>query len=112
MFPGMDPRAVKQAMKKMGVTQEDIAAIEVIIKCKDKEIVISQPAVAKVKMMGEESFQISGNISVRGISTTPEITEDDIQTVADQTGVDKETAAKTLIQTHGDIAEAIMKLKG
>lgn len=107
----MDPRAVKQAMRQMGITQEEIQASEVIIKCKDKEIVISQPSVAKIKMRGDESFQISGNVSVRGISTAPEITEDDILTVADQTGADNETAAKALIQTHGDIAEAILKLK-
>jgi len=108
----MDPRAVKQAMKQMGITQEEIQASEVIIKCKDKEIVISQPAVAKIKMRGEESFQISGNVSVRGISTKPEITEDDIQTVVEQAGVDKETAEKAINDADGDIAEAILKLKG
>ncbi len=111
MFPGMDPRAVKQAMKKMGVTQEDIPAVEVVIKCKDKEIIISQPSVAKIKMMGEENFQISGRISVRQLNTLVELTEDDIATVMEQASVDRDTAYKALAFAKGDIAAAIIGLK-
>ena len=42
----MNPKMLKQAMKKMGMKQEDIDASEVIIKCSDKEIVIRNPQFA------------------------------------------------------------------
>ena len=41
MFPGMNPRKVQQMMKKMGMQQQDIEAVEVIIKTQDKEIIIT-----------------------------------------------------------------------
>ena len=96
MFPGVNPRQMQGMMKKMGVSQVDIPATEVIIKTADKEIIIVNPQVAKVKMMGQETFQISGEIHEREVSTEPEINEDDIQTVIDQTGVQKEDAMPLL----------------
>ena len=57
-MPGMDPRLVKQAMKKLGVKQEEIEASEVVIKCSDKNIIIRNPEVLKVNMMGQETFQV------------------------------------------------------
>jgi nascent polypeptide-associated complex subunit alpha len=111
MFPGINQRQLKQAMKKMGIAQQDISANEVIIKCDDMDIVITNPQVAKVNMMGQETFQITGNIEERAIDTTPEISEDDIKTVVEQTNVSQEVAKKTIIEAKGDLAEAIMKLK-
>ena len=58
----MNPRKMAAAMKKMGIAQEEIDATEVIIKCPDKEIVITEPSVAKIKAMGSEQFTISGNV--------------------------------------------------
>ena len=40
MFPGMNPRDVQKAMKRMGIKQVEIPASEVIIRCDDKNIVI------------------------------------------------------------------------
>lgn len=111
MFPGINPRQMQQAMKKMGIQQTEIPATEVIIKTEDKEIIISNPSVQKVNMMGQESFQISGNVEERELSSQPEISEDDIKTVMDQTGSDSETARKALEEANGDLAEAILKLK-
>ncbi|MDO8740683.1 MAG: nascent polypeptide-associated complex protein [Candidatus Woesearchaeota archaeon] len=109
MFPGIDPRQMQQAMKKLGMKQEEIEASEVIIKCEDKDIVITNPSVQKVNMMGQESFQISGTINEREKSV--EISEDDIKTVMEQANVDQESARKALKDSNGDIAEAILKLK-
>ncbi len=112
MFPGMNPRKVQQMMKKMGVQQVDIPATEVIIKTDGKEIVITNPSVAKVNMMGQETFQISGNVAEREISTIPEISDDDVKTVVGQANVSEEEAKKALEEHDGDIAEAIISLKG
>ena len=61
-------------------------------------------------MMGQENFQISGEIQEREISTTPDISEEDIQTVMEQTNTDKETAQKAIEESEGDLAEAIISL--
>ena len=102
----MNPQAIKQAMKKLGIKQEEIEASEVIIKTKDKNIIISNPVVTRINMQGQENFQISGNISEES-----SITEEDIETVAKQANVSLEKARKSLEANNGDLAEAILSLK-
>ena len=102
----MNPRDMQKVMKRMGVKQEEINASEVVIKCSDKELVISNPQVLKVNMMGQETFQISGEISER-----TSLNEEDIKTVMEQAGVSREEALKALEESGGDIAEAIISLK-
>ena len=106
----MNPRKMQQMMRQMGIKQEEIPAIEVIIKTKDKEIVISNPSVQKVNAMGQETFQISGDIQEKELSTTPDISEEDIKTVMEQAGVDQETAKEAIEEAEGDLAEAIMNI--
>ena len=110
MFPGMNPRKVQQMMKQMGIQQKDIEAQQVIIKCEGKDIIITNPSVAKVNMMGQETFQISGTITEQSADSTPDISEEDIKTVMEQGNVDKETATKAIEDAKGDLAEAIMNL--
>lgn len=110
IFPGMNPRDVQKAMKRMGIKQEEIPATEVIIKTPDKEMVILSPQVMKVNMMGQETFQISGEIHEREKTAAVEISEEDIKTVMEQAKCSKEAAEKALQET-GDLAEAIMKLQ-
>ena len=111
MFPGMNPRKMQQMMKKMGMQQEEISATEVIIKTEDKEIIITEPSVSKVNVMGQETFQISGEIHEREKTSAVEIAEDDIKTVVEQAGCSEEEAKQALEETSGDLAEAILKLK-
>jgi len=111
MFPGMNPRDMRMAMKKLGIQQQEIAAKEVIIRLEDKEIVISNPNVTKVNMMGQDTYQIVGEESERSLGSTPDINEDDINTVVEQTGVSKEQALKAIQDSKGDLADAILKLK-
>ncbi len=110
MFPGMNPRKVQQMMKQMGVQQVDIPATEVIIRSEGKDIVIRNPSVAKVNMMGQETYQISGEAHEEQHTTTPDISEEDVKTVMDQTGKDEETAKKAIEDAEGDLAGAIMNL--
>ena len=120
MFPGgVNPKQMQTMMKRMGIKMEEIDAEEVIIKCSDKEIVITNPSVAKVVMQGQASFQITGQEHTREIKAAEEeediaieISEDDVDMVAEQTGVSKEKAKEALEKTGGDIAEAIMNIKG
>jgi len=107
MIHGMNPKMLKQAMKRMGMKQEEIPAVEVIIKCKDKEIIITNPVVTKVDMMGQENFQISGQIHKRDLEL---FDQDDIKTIIDQTSCSEEKARETL-KKEGDLAKTILKLK-
>src|SRR3989344_6785078 len=106
MFPGMNPRKMQQMMRQMGIQQVEIPATEVIIKAGEKNIIITNPSVQKVNMMGQETFQISGNIEEQEASSTPSISEEDIQTVMEQAGVDHATAKKAIEDANGDLAEA------
>lgn len=102
----MNPALVKQAMKKLGIKQEEIDASEVIIKTRDKNIIISNPQITKINMQGQDSFQITGNVSEES-----SISDDDIKTVAEQAKVSREKAKKALERHNGDLAEAILSLK-
>lgn len=107
----MNSRQMRQAMKKMGIAQENLEAEEVIIKLSDRDIVISNPEVAKVNMMGQETFQITGEISELARDTTPDIEPEDIATVVEQTNVTKEEAALAIKNANGDLAEAILSFQ-
>ena len=112
MIPGMNPRMMKQAMKRMGIKQEEIDdAEQVIIKCSGKEIIVDNPQVSKINMMGQETFQVVGEISERELSTAPDINEDDVKTVMEQTKVSEEEAQKAIEEAEGDLAKAIMNLQ-
>lgn len=113
MFPGtIDPRMMRQAMKRLGVQQIELADVrEVVIRLADKEIVISPAQVSKVTAMGNESWQVEGRATERALDTRPAISEEDVQTVMEQAGVDKTTAAKALEQHKGDLAAAILSLE-
>ncbi len=104
----LNPKLMKQAMKKMGIKQEDLEASEVIIKLKDKQIVIKNPSVSKVNMMGKDNFQVSGDILEEKLS---KYTEEDVKTVISQTDCTEDQAKDALEKTNGDIAAAIIALK-
>lgn len=107
----MNPRQMQQAMKRMGIQHTEIDAKEVIIRTEDKELVFTNPQVAKINMMGQQTYQIIGEPKEREISTAPEISEDDIKTVMEQAGVDRKTALSAIEKHKGDLAEAIIELK-
>ena len=93
MFPGMNPAMMKQAMKKLGIKQEDIDADEVIIRRSSGNIIIKNPSVTKINMQGQETFN-----------------EEDIKTVMDSAKCSRSEAEEAL-KEHGDLTEAIMSLQ-
>lgn len=94
-------------MKQMGIAQEEIFATKVIIEKEYSKIIIENPSVTKIKIQGQESFQISGDIKEE--DKIEEISEQDIKTVTEKTGVNEEQAKKTLEKTK-DLADAILEL--
>lgn len=101
---------MKQAMKQLGIKEHVIEAHEVVIKCPDKEIVISNPSVSKINLMGQDTWQIVGEAHEHALSSAPDITEEDIDTVMSQAHVDRDTAVKAILEAHGDLAQALIDL--
>lgn len=110
MIPGVNPRQLKQMMRQMGMSQEDVDATTVIIKTPTKEYVFESPSVQKISMQGQITFQLSGKYVERELKAELNITQDDIKTVAEQAGVSEDEARRALEKYNGDIAETIVNL--
>ncbi|RLE38668.1 nascent polypeptide-associated complex protein [Candidatus Woesearchaeota archaeon] len=109
MIPGMNPRKAAQMMRKLGIQQQEIDAEEVIIKTADKELIIRNPQVSKVNVMGQETIQIIGDIEEH--KRKPKINEEDISTVMQQTGCSKEDAIEAIKNNDYNLAAAILALQ-
>ncbi len=111
----MNDRQMKQAMKKMGIKQEVLDGVtEVIIRTKDKELVITDAEVICVEMGGSKSYQVSGAEQERPLGSegpsAPVFPKEDIELVMSQTGCDMEKAVEALTAAEGQPAEAILKI--
>ena len=114
MIPGMNKKQMKQMerqMKKMGMKMEDLDGVrEVIIRFDEKELIIDNPSVSLMNLMGQETYQIDGKAREVELEYEIEIPEEDIEMVANSAGVSKDDAKAALEECKGDLAEAIMKL--
>ena len=109
MIPGfgkIDPKKMQGMLKQLGIKQEEIEAERVIIEKSDGKIVIKNPNVQRIFMQGQESWQITGEASEENVN----IKEEDILLIMEKTGKSREKALKSLEETEGDIAEAIVRL--
>lgn len=104
----INPKQLEKMAKRMGIQTSPIEAEEVIIRTPDKDIVINNPQVSKVNMMGQETWQITGEAEEK---PRQPFSNDDIDTVVNQTGASREEVTEALEAAHGDLAEAIMKIK-
>ena len=108
MMPGMDPKNMMKMMRQMGIKSDELDATKVTIELKEGgRIVVFEPQVIDVFMQGQRSFQISGKITEE-----QDAGEDDIKMVMEAAGCSREEAQNALRETAGDIAEAIIHLKG
>ncbi len=103
---GTDPKKIQQMMKKLNLNVRQIEAETVIIKSKDKEIIINKPEIMIADMMGKEVYQITGEVYEK----TP-VDENDITLVMDKTGKDRNTVVKKLEELNNDLVKTIKELK-
>ena len=103
----MNPKKMQAMMKQLGMKQEDIETIRVIIEQEDKNIIIEPASVAKITMQGQESFQITGDIREED---KKEDNTEDIKTIMEKTGKNEEQAEQALKTANGDLADAILSL--
>ena len=76
---------------------------------------IEEPSVTLVTVQGQAMYQIAGGRVSEAVTTAPAETvplESDVQLVAQQTGRSVEEARKALAEAGGDLAKAILTLKG
>ncbi len=100
MLPGMNPKMLQKAMKQMGVKEKEIDALEVLIKTSSGDLVIRDPVVKEIEMMGQKSLQVVGTIEeVSGIS------DEDVATVASQADVLK----MKLVRLLNDVMVTLLK---
>ena len=114
MIPGMNKKQMKQMerqMKKMGMKMEELeGAREVIIRFDEKELIIENPSVSLMNVMGQETYQIEGKAREVELEYEVEIPDEDVEMVANSAGVSEDKAREALEECKGDLAEAIMKL--
>jgi nascent polypeptide-associated complex subunit alpha len=103
----INPKQLEMAMKRMGMQTTQIEAEEVVIKTPEKDIVIRDPQVTLMNVMGQKSYQIIGNAEDR---PKDKFSEEDVAMIVAKTGASKEQARKALAE-EGDLASAILRLK-
>ena len=105
---GLNPKKMQGMMAKMGISQEEIDASKVIIEKTDgNKIIFENPSVTKMTIQGKDMFQIQGEALEQ--EGEVKISEEDVKTVMEKTGVDEAKARETLEKTK-DLADAIMEL--
>ena len=92
-------------LRRMGIQVKELSVKRVVIELNDKKIVLENPEVLKLSSPQGPVYQILGGKET--IEENIEISEEDVEFVAQQTNVDKEVARKYLIKHKGDIAKAI-----
>ena len=107
----ISPRAARRMMQRMGLSMTPLEAEEVIIKTKDKEIIVQNPEVSVLEVQGQRIFQVvGGEVSEKKREKAISIPEEDVQLVAQQANVSLDQARAALEQAGGDLARAILLL--
>jgi alpha-NAC-related protein len=104
----INPKQIEETMKRMGIAQQPLDVKRVVFEMEDVDLVIDEPSVMKVKMQGQDNYQVSGEAREESKQA---FSEQDIEMVADKTGADKEKVKEFLEENNGDIAKAILELK-
>ena len=104
-------KQMERQMKKMGMKMEELQGVqEVIIRFEDKELIIDNPSVSLMNVMGQETYQVEGKAREVELEYEIEIPDEDVEMVANSAGVSQDKAREALEECQGDLAEAIMKL--
>ncbi len=113
----MNPKKMKQMMNKLGMKMDPIEGVtRVIIESEGGNYIFDEAEVVVMSVQGTVTYQLTGEPRFEAPKVADsepldvEITDDDVQLVAMQTGVSEDAARSALLEANGDIAEAIMKL--
>jgi len=104
-------REMRRMLDKMGLEMKDLGSIEeVVIKTETKELYLIKPQV--IEMRGKDStiFQVVATNIEEKQRDIPVFKEEDVILVMQQATVSKEKAIQALIDSKGDMAQAILNL--
>lgn len=124
---GLNPRKMQKMMEQMGIEMEELDADRVIIELAGGErLVFDDADVTMMEARGQETYQVVGEPErqedaaiesgdedepAAGGEGDAGIPEDDVELVAQRTGVDADTAREALEAEGGDLAAAINRLE-
>ena len=109
MRGGIDPKQMQRMLKQFGIKSEELDAKRVVFELPGgKNLVVNNPSVTVVDMQGKKTFTVMGETS----EASQELPKADIEMVAKQANVDLKKAEAALKKNEGDIASAILELKG
>ena len=124
---GLNPRKMQKMMEQMGIEMEELDADRVIIELAGGErLVFDDADVTMMEARGQETYQVVGEPErqedaaiesgdedepAAGEEGDAGIPEDDVELVAQRTGVDADTAREALEAEGGDLAAAINRLE-
>ena len=104
-------REMRRMLDKMGLDMKDLGNIEeVIIKTDTKELYLIKPQVIEMKGKDSTIFQVVATNVEEKQRDIPVFKEEDIILVMQQATVSKEKAIQALIDSKGDMAQAILNL--
>lgn len=104
-------REMRRMLDKMGLEMKDLGNIEeVIIKTDTKELYLIKPQVIEMKGKDSTIFQVVATNVEEKQRDIPVFKEEDIILVMQQATVSKEKAIQALLDSKGDMAQAILNL--
>lgn len=104
-------RQMRRMMDKMGLDMQEIPNVqEVIIKTDKKEIILAKPQVTEMKAKDNSIFTVTAESYEEKELEIPIFSDEDVQLVCQQAGVDEEKAKDALAEAKGDLARAILLL--
>jgi len=94
-------REMRRMMDKMGLDMKEIPNVqEVIIKTDKKEIIVSKPSVTEMKAKDNSIFTVTADSYEERELDVPIFSDEDIQLVSQQAGVDEEKAKNALEESQ------------
>lgn len=102
---------MRRMLDKMGLDMKTMDNVEeVIIKTDTKELYLIKPQVIEMKGKDSTIFQVVASDIEEKQRDVPSFKEEDIILVMQQANVSREKATQALIESKGDMAQAILNL--
>jgi nascent polypeptide-associated complex subunit alpha len=104
-------RDMRRMLDKMGLEMKEMGNIEeVVIRTETKELYLIKPQVIEMKGKDSTIFQVVATDIEERQKEVPSFKDEDVVLVMQQASVSKERAIQALIDSKGDLAQAIINL--
>lgn len=113
MLPGISNRQARRFLQKLGLQMKEMEGVkEVVLRMVDgRELVVESPMVYQLTSKELSILNVVGRLTERKVEEEVTLSEEDVELVMQQTGASRDEAIQALIESDGDLAEAILKLQ-